>query len=291
MNLIQIDSKKCRLCKTCQEVCFRHLIKVADGRVDASAADLNCAFCGQCQAVCPKGALVHTGLEQAEFQPVKGKNGVTAEALIEFFRARRSHRNFKPTPVPDDLIMAVAESCGYAPSSSNDSCLGLVIIRNSDKLRKLSRAAFRHLSSSAATTISLYEKPGRAEPLGPDQKNQLERAKKLSRFLATAPPDQDPILYHAPVVFFVHSSPYTNFPKENAMVAAHTAMLTAHALGLGTCYISLMAKAANEQPRLKQKLRVPQENEIHAVIALGHPKYHYARTTPAREIPVQFVGE
>ena len=75
------------------------------------------------------------------------------------------------------------------------------------------------------------------------------------------------------------------------MVAAHTAMLTAHALGLGTCYISLMARAANEQPGIKEGLMVPPENEVHAVIALGYPRYKYRSTTPPRKIPVRFVGE
>ena len=291
MNQIQVDPEKCKLCGTCEAVCFRHLIKIKKDRVDASTADQHCAFCGQCQAVCPTGALVHTKMDQDGFKPIKGGTGIDAETLTGFFRSRRSHRNFKPAPIPDELISTIARSCCYAPSSSNDSCLGLVIVRNQDKLRELGLMAARHLDASASEAITRCEDMAQTGPLETRQANELERAQKLARFLNSAPPDQDPILYHAPLAVFVHSSPYTNFPKENAMVAAHTAMLTAHALGLGACYISLMARAANEQPRIKDELQVPAENEIHAVIAMGYPKYRYARTTPARTIPIQFIGD
>ena len=283
--------KKCCLCGTCEAVCFRHLIKTGAEKVDASLAELYCAECGQCQAVCPTGALIHSGMEQGGFVAIEKKTGLNAGALIELLKTRRSHRNFKTDPVSEDLITHITQSCSYAPSSSNDSCLGLVIIRNPDMVHKLSGMAIAHLADFAAGTISQLEVLARVKQLEQNEADGLERARKLARFLSSAAPEQDPILYHAPLVLLVHSSPYTNFPKENAMVAAHSAMLTAHALGLGTCYISLMAKAANEKPRIKTMLEIPAENEVHAVICMGHPKYRYRRTTPPRTMPVKFVGD
>ena len=166
MNRIQIDPEKCKLCKTCEAICFRHLIKVIDGKVDASAADLNCAFCGQCQAVCPTGALIHNEMDQAGFEPLKAGTGIEAEALTGFFMSRRSHRNFKTTPIPDELISTIIRSCEYAPSSSNDSCLGLVVIRNRDTLRELGRTAAEHLASSASEIISRCEETARTQAAG-----------------------------------------------------------------------------------------------------------------------------
>ena len=290
MGLIQIDAETCILCKTCQQVCFRNLIRIRDGQVDPSAADLHCADCGQCQAVCPTGALVHTGLDQDQIQPMAKGSPASGPEFIDFLRSRRSHRNFKKDQIPIQDVETIARACRLAPAGSNDAAVGLVIVRDQSLLAELSRTAGQLLASDAAETVRRYEQTAREKELTVDQASALKRAQSLSRFLESAPPERDPILYHAPTVMFVHSSPYTNFPKENSMAAAHTAMLTAHALGLGTCYISLMAKAANQDAGIKSKLEVPPENDIHAVIALGRPRFRYRRTTPPRPMTIRYLN-
>lgn len=289
MGLIHIDAETCILCKTCQAVCFRNLIHIYDDRVDPSEADRFCANCGQCQAVCPTGALVHTGLDQDQFLPLDKAGPVTAPVFIDFLRSRRSHRNFKKDQVPFQEVETIARACRLAPAGSNDAAVGLVIVRDPALLAELSRTAIELLTEEAAGTINKYDRPDREKELDADQASALNRARSLARFLESAPPGRDPILYNAPTVIFVHSSPYTNFPKENSMAAAHTAMLTAHALGLGTCYISLMAKAANRDPRIKDRLEIPPENDVHAVIALGRPRFRYRRTTPPRPMTIRIV--
>jgi len=286
MGLIKVDPTKCCLCKACEQICFRHLIKIANEKVDTSAADQHCADCGQCQAVCPTEALIHTGLNQETIRPIEKTTGIEAAAFVDFLRTRRSHRNFKAKQISEEMVEMIAQSCRIAPSSSNDSCVGLIIIRDRSKLLELSDLAVEHHSVSATETITHYENLKLNRLLETKETNELERAYKMVRFLESAPPEQDPILYHAPTVFFVHATPFSNFPKENALVAAHTALLTAHSLNLGTCYISLMAKATNESPRIRKLLNLPSENEVHAVISLGHPKYRYRRTTPARNMPI-----
>lgn len=286
MEQIRIDKDKCRLCGACQEVCFRHLIRLSNDKIDTSATGQYCADCGQCQAVCPTGALFHPGLNQEAIRPIEKSTNIKAETFVNFLRTRRSHRNFKTNKIPEDMIKIIAQSCSLAPSSSNDSCVGLIIIQDRSKLLDLSNLAIEHHSISSTETITRYENFHKNKPLETKQANELERAYKMARFLESAHPEQDPILYHAPTVFFVYATPYSNFPKENALVAAHTALLTAHSLNLGTCYISLMAKAANASFKIREILELPPENEVHAVIALGYPKFRYRRTTPARNMKI-----
>lgn len=287
MEQIRIDKDKCRLCGSCQDVCFRHLIRLSNNTIETSDMGQYCANCGQCQAVCPTGALLHTGIKQEEIQPIEKSTDITAEKFINFLKTRRSHRNFKTKQISEEMVELIAQSCNIAPSSSNDACVGRIIIQDRSKLLELSNLAIKHHSVSANETIIHFENFKLNKPLETKQANELERAYKMVRFLDSALPEQDPIFYHAPTVFFVHATPFSNFPKENALVAAHTALLTAHSLNLGTCYISLMAKAANESSIIRQLLNLPIENEVHAVIALGHPKYRYHRTTQARDMPIR----
>lgn len=286
MEQIRIDKNKCRLCGACQAVCFRHLIRISNDKIDTSATSQYCADCGQCQSVCPTGALFHPGLNQEGIRPIQKTANIEAEAFVNFLKTRRSHRNFKTKQISKEMVKLIAQSCNIAPSSSNDACVGLIIIQDRSKLIELSNLAIQHHYVSANETIAHFEEL-KNKPLETKQVNELERAYKMVRFLDSALPEQDPILYHAPTVFFVHATPFSNFPKENALVAAHTALLTAHSLNLGTCYISLMAKAANESTMIRQLLNLPAENEVHAVIALGYPKYSYHRTTPARDMNIR----
>ncbi len=59
---------------------------------------------------------------------------LTAEELL---RKRRSIRQFKNKPVPDELIMKVIELSRFAPSSYNSQSFYFVIVKNEEVRKKL----------------------------------------------------------------------------------------------------------------------------------------------------------
>jgi nitroreductase len=61
--------------------------------------------------------------------------------LMEAVRTRRSVRQWKPDPVPDETLKEVVEAAARAPSGSGDQPWAFVVIRDQGKLKRLRAAA------------------------------------------------------------------------------------------------------------------------------------------------------
>ena len=76
-----------------------------------------------------------------------------------------------------------------------------------------------------------------------------------------------------------------SLPKEDALLATQNILLAAEALGLGTCLIGFAVAAMRKDPGIKRVLGIPDDETVHAVIAIGHPNVEYARPA-GRKPPV-----
>lgn len=59
--------------------------------------------------------------------------------LYEAIRSRRSIRRYRPDTVPDRVIQKIIEAASWAPSSNNSQPWEFVVVRDRDKLERLSR--------------------------------------------------------------------------------------------------------------------------------------------------------
>ena len=71
-------------------------------------------------------------------------------------------------------------------------------------------------------------------------------------------------------------------------MAAQNILLTAHAMGLGTCMIGYAVEALNRDAKLKKLIAMPVEEVVHAVIVLGFPNEHYQRLAGRKEVHPRF---
>ena len=63
MDLLSIDTKKCRRCNRCIRDCPTNALKIDGGQV--IRIESRCILCGSCYKHCPHGAVVaHTGAEE-----------------------------------------------------------------------------------------------------------------------------------------------------------------------------------------------------------------------------------
>ena len=78
------------------------------------------------------------------------------------------------------------------------------------------------------------------------------------------------IFYHAPVLLTIFAKPEGPNPACDCALAAQNIMLSAHELGLGSCWIGFAQMSLN-MPELKEQLGIPKDYIAVAPIIIGHP--------------------
>jgi nitroreductase len=94
------------------------------------------------------------------------------------------------------------------------------------------------------------------------------------------------LLFHgATAAIVVGSKPGASCPAEDALLATGNILLTAHAMGLGTCLVGFAVSAMQESPAIKRFIGIPDDEIVYAVIALGYSTEKY-RGLAGRKKPV-----
>jgi len=277
-----------------------------------------CIACHNCQAVCPQEALVFPHfyrVDEGRFAydldyPEVGKgfpNPLQLEKAVPLSEIddrltgvervlyrRRSVRVYKDEPVPKELIKRVIEAGRFAPSAGN--CQGWKFVVATDKqfLAELSESSLKFLG----TFSKLYQGQGMG----------FTMLKKALSFLKPSAVDQRPMaaiqgsiapkfgegmihcLFNAPaVIFLLKHSMHISEPELGMGIMAQNMVLTAHSLGLGTCYVGFVTNALNQDFKTKKKFgkKIGLEwpyNTVSIVITLGYPAVQVDRPVD-RESP------
>ena len=127
------------------------------------------------------------------------------EATMALLKGRRSIRQYKPDPVPDELLEQVLEAGRWAPSASNRQPWHFVVIREPE----IRAAVAEHAAYYFIRWAHVEEAPVIIALCG-DRKNRV----------------------------------YRQFLREDIGLAGGQMMLQAAALGLGTCWIGGLDREA-----------------------------------------------
>jgi len=204
---------------------------------------------------------------------------------------RRSNRIFKKDPLPRELIERVLEAGRYAPSAGNCQPVRYIAIDD--------RARINEIRDGIMPLLKMLSQSYRA-------KNPVARA-LLSLYGMRKPEDMDirPIyairamyegktkhdLFHnAPVLILVlgDTRGVGNYSLDCG-IAAQNLVLTAHALGLGTCYVGFI-KILNGNRKLKKKLGIKWPYRVITSIAMGYPKVSQDREVERKKSPITWLG-
>jgi len=212
-----------------------------------------------------------------------------AEGFLRFVRQRRSHRGFKNRPVPRGSLEKLVEMCRYCPTGSNLQTVQIKIITNRNKIQELSDLTvdyFMEMIDQVDMEVQKFVSNGQEVPeelvlmkAFADRYERLGQAKALGI---------DPILHRAPVAMIFHSPPNPSTPKDDCVIAAQTVVLAAMTMGLGTCYIGLLAKAAENYSPIRKALDLPPGNSVHSILVMGYPSLKYLRAVDRKPITVQW---
>ena len=67
--------------------------------------------------------------------------------VYEAIKSRRTVRDYKPDPIPEDLLHKILQCARWAPSSSNTQKWSFIVIRDRETLKTLGQIATQVLSS------------------------------------------------------------------------------------------------------------------------------------------------
>lgn len=79
--------------------------------------------------------------------------------IFELIKSRRSIRKYKKEPVSDELIKKCIESACYAPSAKNSQPWSFIVIKDSEKIKKLSKTQpySKFLENAPCVIVALAE--------------------------------------------------------------------------------------------------------------------------------------
>jgi nitroreductase len=100
---------------------------------------------------------------------------------------------------------------------------------------------------------------------------------------------RDRLFHGATAAIVVGARPGASCPAEDALLATQNILLAAHAMGLGTCLIGFAVEAMRAERSIARKLGIPDEESVHAVIALGYPDEAYQKVCGRKKPLVRYA--
>ncbi len=164
--------------------------------------------------------------------------------IEQAIKNRRSIRQYKSDPVPDDLLDAVFEAARWAPSWGNLQCWHFVVVRDPERKERL-----------AATLFGITDRPNRTS----------ESMKQAPVVIAVcAEIGNSGVSYREPRQPVTDKGEY--WYMFDAALAMQNLALRAHSLGLGTVIVG-----AFDARKAAEVLGLPAGVAVVALTPLGFP--------------------
>lgn len=190
--------------------------------------------------------------------------------VIENMKSRRSVRSFLDQKVPKKLLEEILEAARYAPSALNKQPWEFIVITNKRLIECLSAAITKIMKKIYAKSpiLKIFNK-------------RLRDERTFSALKKTATSKTDTVFYNAPALIFITSGVKDKWVETNCALAAQNMMLSAHSLGLGSCFVGRGFFVASSKA-LSENIGLGRGRKIYAVLAIGYPG-EFPKNVPQRE--------
>jgi nitroreductase/ferredoxin len=280
-----IDAERCTGCGLCVEICPAGTITM-QGEKAVVTGEMSLS-CGHCAAVCPAEAVTVRAIdpEASHYTSFTGDprrllpGAFDTSQLVHLMTSRRSCRRFLARPVERNLLEDLVKIGVTAPSGSNSQVWTFTTLPDraaveafGDQVarffRSLNRMAENPLLRNGMRLLGKRELDDYYRNYYQSVGEALDERERTGR---------DRLFHGATAAICVGTRPGGSTPKEDALLAGQNILLAAHAMGLGSCLIGFAVAALAKDIRVKRFLGVPDNERVHAVIALGYSDETYLR--------------
>lgn len=289
-NSINLDL--CKKCKLCIEVCPCNIIGLNEKDEISFIKDREsiCLHCGQCMAICSTKAISVNGLSYEDDFADLPINNMNYNIFTDFLANRRSIRNFKDKPIPNEVISKIIKSIDYAPYGAEPEKINITVVNN----RKTIETALSYISKFLDDIVKWVDNPIASFMIKRKKgaetfntiKNHLYPISKSGNYKLEF---GDRITRGAPTLIIFHAEKGAEEHTNNSLIYATYSILTAHSLGLGATMIGIVPAAINKVPKVKEIFKIPERNEAVMSVIIGYPKYKYKRVIMRKNENIEWI--
>ena len=266
-----VDNKKCVKCKQCVKDCLLNIISfgkklpfIPEAKKDA------CIKCQHCLAVCPTGALSILNINPAKSVSLKNKLP-EYEKLENLAKGRRSIRQYKDGNIDIEQINRLLTAALHAPTAINNMKVLFTVIDDKEVMGKYRNEIYKGIQRAVDK-----------EEISPEMEFFSSIADKWFQ------EKNDIIFRQAPHMLIASAPKECSSPEVNAVIALSYFDLLAAAMGVGTLWCGMAARAIeNIVPEMLTKLRIPKDHKIGYVMVFGKPSVKYYRTVQREPVNIQ----
>jgi nitroreductase/NAD-dependent dihydropyrimidine dehydrogenase PreA subunit len=293
---VVIDREKCIKCFECVEICpTSTLYKKGDTLQVAKDAEIRCIRCAHCLGMCPEDAITITRYtDAAEIMPVPAIK-LDPETVLNFLRARRSTRRFKPDPVERSQLDVLVNAARYAPSGHNDQTSEFTVITG-ERVKQIKNTLIQEiapvLKALPADPVAAAERLTTSLPKTSSAMitSMLGLMKELVQVMETG--ERDLLFWNAPALIIISAKKESSgFPAalENACLSAAYLMLMAEAMDLGTCSMGILIFSLGMSRKVRKLLEIPKDNRALYALAIGKKATHFRKLVPRNKPKINYV--
>lgn len=289
--IISINHEKCTACGLCVKVCKDFSLVIEDNTLKINQKPLfGCFGCGHCVAVCPHDAITVNGrtLNPEDFSKLEKDNLPDYESLNKLLLNRRSTRDFKDKPVPQEIINKILDMASTAPMGLPPSDVGVMVLNSKEKVKQFS-FDFIDLLDRMKWMVS----PASLAAMRPFMRKDDYLLFKsfvipmVSCFTESRKRDENYLLYDAPLAIMFYGN--MSDPAD-PYIAATYATLAAESLGLGACMIGSVGPfLKNTGKDFKNKYGLPSKMRDSIIVIFGYPQVKFSKTVKRSFEKVYYV--
>lgn len=292
--MITLNLNICTNCLECMRVCPNYVFGVIPKPNARQELQIRypeqCCACGHCIAVCPSDALSHPELPNDEFVPLLPFS-ITPDMMRALLFSRRSIRNYKPDPVPEELVEMLLAAATHAGTSSNGQTEGFVVIKDRALLKTLEllvvdvlwRSGFKHIGGNGILARLLERK------YGPELVRQYRPYHGIFKHRRENGEIEGSVFRNAPLAIIAYGLKGNTLAATNCALALRNIELLALTMGLGTCWIGFLVGAAARSREVGNCIGLTADQRIWGALMVGYPKEQYHCKLPRKSRQVHWI--